>query len=368
MRGIAKILVVALAASGCIYERETVRQRTIDPPPPPPSASDDGAPRSETYADSAPVERDVVDTEVFYERLSPYGYWEAVAPYGRVWVPAVGYGWRPYYFGRWVLTDWGWTFVSDDPWGWAAYHYGRWNWGVGVGWYWIPGRVWAPAWVSWRYGGGYVGWCPLGPPGVVFGYSHPAWVAVREQHFTRPIATVAVPARATAGIVTQTAPLAGPHATVARAGQFGPPVARVQAATGEAIRPMPVARVLGRPQQSPQTGPRVVPQGGPRVVPQGGPRVRDPMRTPTPRAGAGGDNGRLAPRVNAARPVPRSGGGGVQRPPSRGYEGMGRPQGTPRAGGGGGGGGGGGHPASATASAPRSSGGGPHASGGKSAK
>jgi len=363
MRRIAKILVVALAASGCLYgEREVVRQRPIDPPPPPPSALDEGStPRSETYTDSAPVERDVVDTEVFYERLSPYGYWESVAPYGRVWVPTVGYGWRPYYFGRWVLTDWGWTFVSDDPWGWAAYHYGRWNWGVGVGWYWIPGRVWGPAWVSWRYGAGYVGWCPLGPPGVVFGYSHPAWVAVREQHFTHPIAGVAVPARATAGIVTQTAPLAGPQATVARTGQFGPPVARVRAATGEPIRPMPVARVLGRPQASPQTGPRVIPEGGP--------RVRDPMRTPSPRPGAGGDNGRPAPRINPApRPVPRSGGGDVERPAHRDNEGMGRPQGTPRASGGGGGGGGGGHPAPAPAPAPRSSGGGPHASGDKSRK
>ena len=30
------------------------------------------------------------------------------------------------------------------------------------GWYWIPGRTWGPAWVSWAVGGGYVGWCPLG--------------------------------------------------------------------------------------------------------------------------------------------------------------------------------------------------------------
>jgi hypothetical protein len=356
MRHIAKILVVALSASGCLYEREVVRQRPISPPPPPPSTSDDSASRYDThaYADSAP-ERDVVDTEVFYERLSPYGYWESVAPYGRVWVPTVGYGWRPYYFGRWVLTDWGWTFISDDPWGWAAYHYGRWNWGVGVGWYWIPGRVWAPAWVSWRYGAGYVGWCPLGPPGVVFGYSHPAWVAVREQHFTRPIAAVAIPTRATAGIVTQTAPLAGPHATAARMGEFGPPVARVQAATGEAIRPQPVARVLGRPQQSPQTGPRVIPEAGP--------RARDPMRTPAPRVGAGSDNGRPAPHVNPApRPIPRSGGGDVQRPAPREHEGMGRPQ-VPRASGGGGW-----HPAPAPAPAARPSGGAPHASGDKSRK
>ena len=31
----------------------------------------------------------------------------------------------------------------------------------------MPGTVWGPAWVSWQYGGGYVGWAPL-PPAVGF--------------------------------------------------------------------------------------------------------------------------------------------------------------------------------------------------------
>ena len=31
-----------------------------------------------------------------------------------------------------------------------------------LGWYWIPGATWSPAWVSWAAGGDYVGWCPLG--------------------------------------------------------------------------------------------------------------------------------------------------------------------------------------------------------------
>ena len=29
-------------------------------------------------------------------------------------------------------------------------------------WFWIPGRTWGPAWVSWAYAPGYVSWCPLG--------------------------------------------------------------------------------------------------------------------------------------------------------------------------------------------------------------
>ncbi len=33
------------------------------------------------------------------------------------------------------------------------------------GWIWIPGTVWGPGWVAWRYGAAYIGWAAL-PPGV----------------------------------------------------------------------------------------------------------------------------------------------------------------------------------------------------------
>jgi len=36
----------------------------------------------------------------------------------------------------------------------------------GLGWVWVPGYEWAPAWVSWRYGDEYVGWAPLPPAAV----------------------------------------------------------------------------------------------------------------------------------------------------------------------------------------------------------
>ena len=36
-----------------------------------------------------------------------------------------------------------------------------------VGWLWVPGTDWGPAWVSWQHGDGYVGWAPL-PPAVGF--------------------------------------------------------------------------------------------------------------------------------------------------------------------------------------------------------
>jgi hypothetical protein len=351
MRRFTTLLVLGLAAvaTGCIYEREVVRDdRRVEAPPPAPAADASastygpGYDRYQTEAPPPPAGSDVASEAVFYERLSPYGYWTFVAPYGRVWVPAVGYGWRPYYYGQWVLTDWGWTFVSDDPWAWAGYHYGRWNWGVGLGWYWIPGRIWGPAWVHWRYGAGYVTWCPLGPAGVVFGYRHPAWVAVSERHFTRPIAAVAVPTRRTYGVVEQARPLGGPHATVGRSGTFGPPVAGVARATGEQIRPVAAAQaVRSRPRAAgPSAAPGAVmrspvqprarvgggaqgarpvpaarPGEGPRAAPTGRPAAGAPRTESAPSGGTG-----YAPRAapapsggSAPRAVHPQGGGGRPR-------------------------------------------------------
>ncbi len=76
-------------------------------------------------------------------------------------------GWRPYTTGRWAYTDQGWAWVADEQWGWAPFHYGRWYYDQEIGWGWVPGYTWAPSWVSWRHGGGYLGWAPL-PPTVGF--------------------------------------------------------------------------------------------------------------------------------------------------------------------------------------------------------
>jgi hypothetical protein len=53
--------------------------------------------------------------------------------------------------------------VSDEPWADITYHYGRWVYDPEEGWLWIPGYVWAPAWVIWREGGDYLGWFPMPP-------------------------------------------------------------------------------------------------------------------------------------------------------------------------------------------------------------
>jgi hypothetical protein len=123
--------------------------------------------------------------------LSPHGTWISTPEYGLVWVPAGRASWwRPYSHGEWVYTRHGWTFVSYDPWGAIPFHYGRWVYRAGWGgWAWIPGYEWSPAWVSWRYGGGYVAWAPLGPTGIsVSYYSSPSlWIAVDGPHFRRPL-------------------------------------------------------------------------------------------------------------------------------------------------------------------------------------
>ncbi|MFA6945309.1 MAG: DUF6600 domain-containing protein [Pedobacter sp.] len=106
-----------------------------------------------------------VSLETFYEELSPYGVWINDPQYGYVWRPDVDQDdFRPYYSnGHWEMTKYGNTWVSDYEWGWAPFHYGRWYHSSRRGWIWVPDTRWGPAWVSWRSGGGYYGWAPLGP-------------------------------------------------------------------------------------------------------------------------------------------------------------------------------------------------------------
>jgi hypothetical protein len=105
-----------------------------------------------------------VNLSLFHDRLAVHGDWISLAHHGWVWTPRhVAHGWRPYLAGHWVFTDADWTWISEEPWGWATYHYGRWLFERPYGWMWVPATVWGPAWVDWRWGGGYVGWAPLPP-------------------------------------------------------------------------------------------------------------------------------------------------------------------------------------------------------------
>ena len=134
-----------------------------------------------------------VDVSVsFYDSLAPYGDWIENERFGTVWTPRnVESTWRPYTRGQWVYSDYGWTWASDEDWGWATDHYGRWYLDRSEGWIWVPGDEWAPAWVNWRSGEGYVGWAPL-PPGIdAFGEvdydADPfAFCFVEERYFLAP--------------------------------------------------------------------------------------------------------------------------------------------------------------------------------------
>ena len=163
--------------------------------------------------------------------LSSNGEWIDTPEYGTVWRPAnVDENWRPYYAGRWAYTTSGWAWMSDEPFGWAVYHYGRWAFEPGAGWVWLPGSVWAPAWVSWRWGDGYAGWCPLGPRNIYYEQPH-VWVFVEQRNFLQPVPHYAVPIAQ--GARVWAAPIRGPRA--------GPVLHAVEQQTGRGVRAMPIA-------------------------------------------------------------------------------------------------------------------------------
>ncbi|MGX7668912.1 DUF6600 domain-containing protein [Flavobacterium pedocola] len=131
-----------------------------------------------------------VNFQLFYNDLSPHGYWVNDPNYGYVWAPNVQQGFTPYNTnGYWVFTDYGWTWVSNYSWGWAPFHYGRWFYDPYYGWLWAPDTEWGPAWVTWRRSEGYYGWAPIGPGisiNIAFGSSYNLpynqWTFVRDRY------------------------------------------------------------------------------------------------------------------------------------------------------------------------------------------
>lgn len=188
--------------------------------------------------------------------LAAHGTWVTVGSYGRCWRPAgVAVEWRPYCSGEWVWTDCGWYWASDEPWAWACYHYGYWAFDPAYGWVWVPDVEWAPAWVSWRVGGGYIGWAPLAPPGVFFARS-PApdqFVFVANARFAGPIRPGAVVMKDTA-VFRATSAVEGVKSDKRMAGgtsarvmfNHGPAPELVQKATGRHFAAVPIGDALHR--------------------------------------------------------------------------------------------------------------------------
>ena len=102
----------------------------------------------------------------------------------------------PYTNGQWVYTDAGWYFRAPTPYEEIVHHHGRWAYSPSVGWVWVPGRVWAPAWVEWREHTDYVAWTPLAPSVylvnnvVVYPPIYPVYedryVIVERRYFVEP--------------------------------------------------------------------------------------------------------------------------------------------------------------------------------------
>jgi hypothetical protein len=193
----------------------------------------------------------------FYEPLSPYGRWEVIGSYGQCWIPGgVEAGWSPYSSGYWQQTDYGWYWASDEPWGWATYHYGRWDSSPQHGWFWVPQTQWAPAWVSWREGGGYVGWAPLGPgmrAGERGGPSH-GYVFVDERRFLEPVRSRREPVDN--NYFDRTVEITRTRTVNRTAVYEGPGVGAIEQASGRRIQATPVRELRSKDEPKVATGHR----------------------------------------------------------------------------------------------------------------
>jgi hypothetical protein len=191
-----------------------------------------------------PGGRSSVDLGFFYDNLASYGNWIQRPTYGWVWTPrSVASSWRPYQDGRWVWTDQGWTWISDEPYGWATYHYGRWYEDPDLGWSWVPGDQWAPAWVDWQEGDDYVGWAPLPPSydingGYGSGYrlAPESYVFVQERNFLAPqIVTYVLPPQQAVTIFGRTRNYTNYRVSNNLVINQGIPVDRIQRVVGRSV-------------------------------------------------------------------------------------------------------------------------------------
>jgi hypothetical protein len=214
------------------------------PDAPPPMAGDvQGSPDD--------VSPDAPSVDYFYQPLSAYGDWSYREGYGEVWAPRVEAGWRPYTTGHWVYTDDGWAWVADEAWGWAPFHYGRWLYDDAAGWAWVPGTQWAPAWVAWRNGGGYVGWAALPPTvgfeagvgvqwngvdiGVAIAPTH--YCFVQENAILAPrVVTVLAPSTQNVTIINRTTNITNITVVNNRVVNTGVPVAHVEQVIGHPVQ------------------------------------------------------------------------------------------------------------------------------------
>lgn len=232
------------------------------------------------------------------------GAWQYEGSYGYVWYPAVEASWRPYYNGYWSsLRPYGWTWIGFDPWAWPTHHYGRWG-HARDRWFWIPGRTWGPAWVTWASAPGYVSWCPLGfdnrpvfSLNVNIGQSRTGWITLDRSHFGvrgAPVNRYALEDRRPPARTRPAVPAVAPRPAGRTSGRATTPP--------RGSRPAAPAAERG-PQRDPGRRPSVADRGVPRVErarprPQSGERT---VRPPAPIIPAAADR-RPAPQARSPRP------------------------------------------------------------------
>ena len=121
--------------------------------------------------------------------LEENGRWERVyyeGDYRNLWRPTrVDPGWRPYTAGRWSVYYGDNCWIPDEPFGYVTHHYGSWVYIDSFhSWYWAPpvaravavvpgfsiGFGWYPGRVGWIHNGPSVGWVPLAPDEIYYGY------------------------------------------------------------------------------------------------------------------------------------------------------------------------------------------------------
>ncbi|OGD21037.1 MAG: hypothetical protein A2W03_10155 [Candidatus Aminicenantes bacterium RBG_16_63_16] len=129
-----------------------------------------------------------------------HGEWIWHDLYGYVWRPFINdfrypWGsWQPYFYGNWSNYNGQLYWVPGEPWGWVPYHLGLWMWDEKSGWVWMPGSLFAPAWVTWEFYSGHYFWRPFS----LYDYYFDSWVT----------------ADFLAGYLYGTAPLSGPLGTL----------------------------------------------------------------------------------------------------------------------------------------------------------
>ena len=100
-------------------------------------------------------DRGKIDFDTAMSLLNPYGTWKKV---DGSWAYTPLDHDAPYTNGRWLYTEFGWTWQGREPHSWLTEHYGYWKRGEDHVWAWYPGAIWLPQTVEIRVAANGVGW------------------------------------------------------------------------------------------------------------------------------------------------------------------------------------------------------------------